>query len=95
MVVVGGQRSIFGTVIGTFVILAVPELVLKKLPVIGEISGLSYIFSGVLIVVVIMFFPGGLKGVGDLIVNQLGRLGKKRSVVVDVGAGADTDSAKG
>lgn len=67
MVVVGGLRSIFGTVVGAFVIFAVPELILKELPVIGEISGLPYVFSGVLIIVVIMFFPNGLKGIVDLI----------------------------
>jgi len=74
MVVVGGLRSIFGTVAGAFVIWAIPELVLKKLPVIGDISGLPYIFSGVLIVVVIMFFPQGLKGLATMIGNGLGRL---------------------
>lgn len=67
MVVVGGLRSIFGTVAGAFVIFAVPELVLKELPVIGDVSGLPYIFSGVLIVVVIMFFPQGLKGLADAV----------------------------
>ncbi|MDR0875918.1 MAG: branched-chain amino acid ABC transporter permease [Clostridiales Family XIII bacterium] len=73
MVVVGGLRSIFGTVAGAFVIFAVPELVLKKLPVVGEISGLPYIFSGVLIVVVIMFFPQGLKGLADIAANVFRR----------------------
>jgi len=67
MVVVGGLRSIFGTVAGAAVIWAVPELVLKELPVIGDVPGLPYIFSGVLIVVVIMFFPQGLKGLTDLV----------------------------
>ncbi|MFV0430120.1 MAG: branched-chain amino acid ABC transporter permease [Arachnia sp.] len=67
MVVVGGLRSIFGTVAGAFIIFAVPELVLKELPVVGEIPGLPYVFSGVLIIVVIMFFPHGLKGILDLI----------------------------
>jgi len=79
MVVVGGLRSIFGTVAGAFVIFAIPELVLKKLPVIGDISGLPYIFSGVLIVVVIMFFPQGLKGVADMIVSAVGRSRKQAS----------------
>lgn len=67
MVVVGGLRSIFGTVAGAFIIFAVPELVLKKLPVIGDVSGLPYIFSGILIILVIMFFPQGMKGVADLV----------------------------
>ncbi len=39
MVVVGGLRSIYGTVAGAFVIFAVPELVLKQLPVIGDVAG--------------------------------------------------------
>jgi branched-chain amino acid transport system permease protein len=67
MVVVGGLRSIYGTVAGAFVIFAVPELVLKQLPVIGDVAGLPYIFSGVLIIVVIMFFPQGMKGLADLV----------------------------
>jgi branched-chain amino acid transport system permease protein len=82
MVVVGGLRSIFGSVAGAFVIFAVPELVLKKLPVIGDISGLPYIFSGVLIVVVIMFFPQGLKGLADLVVKAVRRLFKPASAGV-------------
>ncbi|MDR3306015.1 MAG: branched-chain amino acid ABC transporter permease [Clostridiales Family XIII bacterium] len=79
MVVVGGLRSIFGTIAGCFIIVAIPELVLKKLPVIGDINGLPYIFSGVLIVVVIMFFPQGLKGLADLIVVAFRRKGKKQT----------------
>ena len=71
MVVVGGLRSTFGTVAGAFVIFAVPELVLKELPVVGDIPGLPYIFSGVLIVVVIMFFPQGLRGLADLVRGAL------------------------
>ena len=80
MVVVGGLRSIFGTVAGAFVIFAVPELVLKKLPVIGDISGVPYIFSGVLIVLVIMFFPHGLKGLVDLVVGPIRRARSKKEV---------------
>jgi len=76
MVVVGGLRSIFGTVAGALVIWAVPELVLK--PLIGDISGLPYIFSGVLIILVIMFFPQGLQGLGGLIVRGVRRLSAKR-----------------
>jgi branched-chain amino acid transport system permease protein len=71
IVVVGGLRSIYGTVLGAFIIWGIPELVLKKLPVIGDISGLPYIFSGILIIVVIMFFPKGLKGVFDRTIAPL------------------------
>lgn len=61
-VVIGGLRSIYGTVIGAFIVFAIPDLVLKKIPVIGDIEGLPYIFSGVLIILVIMFYPNGVVG---------------------------------
>jgi branched-chain amino acid transport system permease protein len=88
MVVVGGLRSIFGTVVGAFVIWAVPELVLKKLPVIGDISGLPYIFSGLLIVIVIMFFPKGLKGIFDFAVDKI-RLKREKTGPTDAKGVAD------
>ena len=66
VVVVGGLRSIYGTLAGAFVIYAVPELFLKELPLIGSTPGLPYIFSGVLIIAVIMFFPTGIKGLADI-----------------------------
>lgn len=68
-VVIGGFRSIYGTVIGAFVVWAVPDLILKNLPVIGSINGLAYIFNGILIIVVIMFYPQGIPGLGHDIVR--------------------------
>lgn len=73
MVVIGGLRSIYGTVIGAFIVYAVPDLVLKRIPVIGNIDGLPYIFSGVLIILVIMFYPNGVVGLR----TDIGRLFKK------------------
>ncbi|MDR0488526.1 MAG: branched-chain amino acid ABC transporter permease [Propionibacteriaceae bacterium] len=80
MVVVGGLRSILGTVAGAFVIFAFPELVLKKLPVIGDASGLPYVFSGVMIILVIMFFPQGLKGLADLGVTTIKTVFSRKKV---------------
>ncbi|MDR1978201.1 MAG: branched-chain amino acid ABC transporter permease [Synergistaceae bacterium] len=65
-VVIGGLRSIYGTVIGTFVVWAVPDLILKNLPVVGGINGLPYIFNGILIIVVVMFAPQGISGLWPL-----------------------------
>lgn len=42
------------------IVYALPDLLLKRIPVIGDINGLSYVFSGVLIIVVILFYPGGV-----------------------------------
>ena len=57
-VVIGGLRSIYGTVFGAFIIFAVPDMVLK--PLVGNIDGLPYVFTGVLIILVVMFYPAGL-----------------------------------
>ncbi len=54
MVVVGGFKSIFGTFLGAIIIYGLPNLFLKDL--LGDIS---YIFSGVLIILVILFYPRG------------------------------------
>lgn len=59
MVVVGGFKSIFGTYLGTFVIYGIPNLILKEF--FGEVS---YIFSGVLIILVILFYPHGIVYLG-------------------------------
>lgn len=58
MVVVGGFKSIFGAFLGAFIIYGLPTLWLKEL--FGDIPGFSYVFSGVLIIVVIMFYPYGV-----------------------------------
>ncbi|AIO18932.1 leucine/isoleucine/valine transporter permease subunit [Candidatus Izimaplasma bacterium HR1] len=63
MVVVGGFKSIFGTAIGAFVIYGVPELYLKDL--FSFNPAFSYIFAGVLIIVVIMFYPYGAVYIGN------------------------------
>lgn len=70
LVVIGGLRSVFGTFIGALIVYALPDLVLKRIPVIGDINGLSYVFSGVLIILVVLFYPGGVIN----IFNSIGRL---------------------
>jgi branched-chain amino acid transport system permease protein len=57
MIVIGGLRSIYGTVLGAFIVFAVPDLFLKQIP---YFSQLSYTLNGVLIILVIMFYPNGI-----------------------------------
>lgn len=59
MVVVGGFKSIYGTFLGVIIIHGVPNLFLKDL--FGDIS---YIFSGILIIIVIIFYPRGFIYIG-------------------------------
>ena len=74
MIVIGGLRSIYGTVLGAFIVFAVPDLFLKQIP---YFSQLSYVFNGVLIIVVIMFYPNGLIHLGSDIKQWVGKLRKR------------------
>ena len=64
VIVIGGLKSIMGAVIGSFVVFGIPQLWLPNLPIIGDINGLPFIFTGVLIIVVVLFYPNGLSQVG-------------------------------
>lgn len=90
IVVIGGMRSIYGTVVGAFVVFALPDLVLKELPVIGQIDGLSYIFNGLLIILFIMFYPQGISQLASdlkrLLGKQFKRLGNEKKVSGKEGA---------
>ena len=77
VVVIGGLRSIHGTVLGAFVVFAVPDLILKQIPIIGGIDGIAYIFNGVLIILIIMFYPQGVIKIPNDIKNLFMKLFKK------------------
>ncbi|MCL2671870.1 MAG: branched-chain amino acid ABC transporter permease [Clostridiales bacterium] len=62
-IVIGGMRSIYGTVVGAFVVWGLSDLVIKQLPVIRDLNGVAFIATGILIVVIIMFYPGGLRNI--------------------------------
>ncbi|MDD3123181.1 MAG: branched-chain amino acid ABC transporter permease [Candidatus Izemoplasmatales bacterium] len=59
-VIVGGSQSIYGIVLGTFMIFGLNLSVLQQIPFFIENPAVSIVFNGILIVVVIMFYPGGL-----------------------------------
>ncbi len=59
-VIIGGYRSVWGVLMGTFVIFGLDLAVLKNIDFFNKYPGSSAIFSGVLIVLIVMFYPGGL-----------------------------------
>lgn len=59
-IIIGGARNIYGTVLGVFIVFAVPDLILKQIPFFGTIPNFAYIVNGVMIILVIMFYPYGL-----------------------------------
>lgn len=81
-VVIGGTRSIPGNILGSFVVFGLPELVLKKIPVVGELSGFTMIVTGVLIIVIVLLYPGGLIHLPVQIWQKLRGTAKKEVVKV-------------
>ncbi|MCR3905861.1 MAG: branched-chain amino acid ABC transporter permease [Tenericutes bacterium] len=59
-IVIGGSKSIWGVGLGTFIIFGFDQLVLKSIPFFQTYGNASYIINGVLIILVVMFYPGGL-----------------------------------
>jgi len=51
---------VWGVLMGTFVIFGLDLAVLKNIDFFNKYPGSSAIFSGVLIVLIVMFYPGGL-----------------------------------
>jgi branched-chain amino acid transport system permease protein len=74
MIVIGGLRSIYGTVFGAFIVFAVPDLFLKQIPYFSQVS---YVFNGLLIILVIMFYPNGLVYIGHDIKKLLNKFKKR------------------
>lgn len=64
-IIIGGVRNIYGTILGVFVVFAVPDLFLKNIPYFGSMPGFAYIINGVLIILVILFYPNGLIYLGN------------------------------
>lgn len=64
IIVIGGLKSIWGTLLGSFIVIGVPNLILKNIPIIGNIPGIPNIFTGLMIVLVIMYYPYGLIYIG-------------------------------
>ena len=64
-IIIGGVRNIYGTILGVFVVFAAPDLFLKNIPYFGSMPGFAYIINGLLIILVIMFYPNGLIYLGS------------------------------
>lgn len=59
-IIVGGPKSIYGVILGTFMIFGFDLLVLREIQFFLDNPNITLIFNGLLIVVVVMFYPGGL-----------------------------------
>ena len=59
-VIIGGTKSIWGSIGGTFIIYGIDKMFLQDIPFFSNNPTLITIFCGVLVIVVVMFYPGGL-----------------------------------
>lgn len=59
-VVIGGTKNIWGLLVGTFIVFGLKDLVLSRIPFFQTYSNAYLMFSGALIIVVVMFYPGGV-----------------------------------
>lgn len=73
-VIVGGSQSIYGIILGTFMIFGLNMAILKNIPFFVTYPDFNLVFSGLLIIIVIMFYPGGLI---KLINNLIYKIKKK------------------
>lgn len=76
VVVIGGMKNIWGVLIGTFIIFGLKDIVLSRIPFFVRYSNAYLMFTGALIILVVMFYPGGvirlfkdLKGLVTKLVN--------------------------
>ena len=63
-VVIGGAKSIVGVLLGTFTVFTIDSIFLQDITFFKENSNFISIFTGALIIVIVMFFPGGLYHLG-------------------------------
>lgn len=73
MVVVGGLTSIGGSILGAAFITLLPHLVMDT-PILKDINSSSIIMTGLLIVIIIRYLPGGLISLGTLIKRKVRQL---------------------
>jgi branched-chain amino acid transport system permease protein len=70
-VVIGGSRSVAGNMIGAFIVFGFPDLVIKKIPVLSEMSGFTMIFTGALIILIVLKYPHGIINFPVQIINKI------------------------
>ena len=59
-VVIGGMKSMYGVMAGTFIVFAMNDLLLKRLPFFDNYPSAYLVINGMLIILVVMFYPGGI-----------------------------------
>lgn len=85
-VIIGGTKSIWGTIGGTFIIYGIDKMFLQDITFFRENPTLITLFCGILVIVVVMFYPGGL---AQLVVELKYKLIKLRTKIREARYGKD------
>lgn len=59
-VIIGGYKSIWGAVFGTFIMYGIKLVIFNQIPFLANNSLIITLASGVLVIIIAMYYPGGL-----------------------------------
>ena len=85
-VIIGGFKSIWGAVFGTFVMYGIKLVIFNQIPFLAKNPLIITLFAGVLVIVIVMFYPGGL---AQLLVEAKMKVRKIRKKVRESKYGKD------
>lgn len=81
-VIIGGSKSLWGTTFGVFIIYGIQSMFLSKIPFFQKNPAFITMLTGVLIILVVMFFPGGFAQIATQVKNWCKKkFGKKAKEV--------------
>ncbi|MFP5105653.1 branched-chain amino acid ABC transporter permease [Neobacillus sp. C211] len=83
--IIGGVGTVFGPVLGAFIIIPLNELLRSTFP---SLSGMNYLIYGIVLILIVSFLPNGLLPILKRIPEKLKSLNKKN---IKVGEGEKVD----
>jgi len=85
-VIIGGYKSIWGSVFGTFVMYGMQTVVFNRVEFLAKNPVIITFISGILVIIVVMFYPGGL---AQLLLELRGKIKKIRIKLKEARYGKD------
>ncbi len=77
-VVLGGAKSLWGTTFGVFLIYGIQSMFLSKIQFFAENPAFITMVTGALIILIVMFFPGGIAQMVTMLKAKIAGAGKKK-----------------
>ena len=59
-IILGGSKSMWGVLIGMFIIFGLRDVVLVRVPFFAKNGNAIFFFTGIIVILIIMFYPQGL-----------------------------------